>query len=102
MSHVSTEERLYQVILSPIISEKSTMLGEKHNQVVFHVVDGATKKEVKLAVEKLFKVEVDSVQVLNQRGKVKRGRNPGQRKMKRKAFVRLKSGHDIDFAGGMV
>ena len=68
------QERLMQVILAPQISEKSTMIADKHEQVAFRVVTNATKPEIKAAVELLFKVEVDSVQVVNVKGKVKRFR----------------------------
>ena len=65
-------ERLMQVLLAPIVSEKSTMLADKRNQIAFRVIQGATKPEIKAAVELMFKVEVESVQVLNQKGKAKR------------------------------
>jgi large subunit ribosomal protein L23 len=94
------EERLYQIILAPRISEKSTMLADKHQQFVFDVVSSATKPEIKRAVEKMFDVEVASVQVVNAKGKVKRfGQTLGQRKNLKKAYVRLKPGQDIDFTG---
>lgn len=96
------KDRLYQIILAPVISEKSTRAADKHRQVVFEVLRGASKREIKQAVEMAFEVEVESVQVMNQRGKVKRaGRTPGSRQDKRKAYVKLKEGHDIDFAGGL-
>ena len=92
-------ERLYQVIMAPIVSEKSTMLGEKHNQIAFRVRRDATRQEVKAAVELLFKVQVDGVQILNQKGKQKRfGRFEGQRRNVRKAYVSLKAGQEINFA----
>ncbi|MFA5664860.1 50S ribosomal protein L23 [Castellaniella sp.] len=92
-------ERLMQVILAPVVTEKSTMLAEKNNQVAFRVVADATKPEIKAAVELLFKVEVQSVQVANRQGKQKRfGRFMGRRRNERKAYVCLKSGHEIDFS----
>jgi len=92
-------ERLMQVLLAPIVSEKSTMLADKNNQVAFRVLQGATKPEIKAAVELLFKVEVESVQVLNQAGKSKRfGRFVGRRRNVRKAYVSLKPGQEINFA----
>lgn len=95
------QERLMQVILAPQISEKSTMVADKHEQVVFRVVNNATKPEIKAAVELLFKVEVDSVQVVNVKGKVKRfGRTMGHRKDWKKAYVALKPGQEISFAAG--
>ncbi|MFT5111792.1 MAG: large subunit ribosomal protein L23 [Parasphingorhabdus sp.] len=95
------EERLMQIILRPHISEKTTNVADKHGQVVFEVLRNATKPEVKAAVEKLFEVVVENVQVLNVRGKVKRiGRTPGKRSNWKKAYVQLAEGHDIDFIGG--
>ena len=95
-------ERLYTVLLAPVVSEKSTMIAEKHNQVAFQVIQDATKHEVKAAVELLFKVQVESVQILNRRGKEKRfGRTPGRRSDARKAYVCLKAGQEINFAEGV-
>lgn len=92
-------DRLMQILVAPIVSEKSTMIAERTNQVAFRVLQGATKPEIKAAVELLFKVEVESVQVLNQAGKVKRfGRSTGRRRNVRKAYVCLKAGQEINFA----
>jgi large subunit ribosomal protein L23 len=92
-------ERLMQVLLAPIVTEKATFVAEKHQQVAFRVVDSATKPEIKAAVELLFKVQVESVQVLNRKGKAKRfGRFMGRRRNERKAYVSLKDGQEIDFA----
>ena len=75
-----SQERLNRVLVGPIVSEKSTMLADKNNQIAFRVVKDATKKEVKDAVELLFKVQVESVQVINLKGKQKRfGRFEGRR-----------------------
>lgn len=94
------DERMYQVILRPVISEKSTIAADKHHQIVFQVLPDASKQEIKDAVEKLFEVKVDQVQVVNVRGKIKRfGRSPGKRSNWKKAYVRLQEGHDIDFLG---
>ena len=94
------EERLYQIILNPVISEKSTMAADRDGQVVFKVRTDATKSEIREAVEKLFEVKVKNVQVVNVRGKVKRfGRSPGMRSNWKKAYVCLEEGHDIDFLG---
>ncbi len=91
-------ERLMQVILAPIVTEKSTFVAEKNQQIAFRVVADATKPEIKAAVELLFKVEVESVQVLNQKGKQKRfGRFVGRRRNERKAYVSLKDGQELDF-----
>ncbi len=96
-----SEERLLQVILAPQISEKSTRVADKHEQVVFRVASDATKPEVKAAVELLFKVEVSSVQILNVKGKEKRfGRMLGRRSDWKKAFVCLKPGQEINFVAG--
>lgn len=92
------EEKLYQVLLSPHISEKGTIAAEKNNQVIFKVLPAATKTQIKAAVEKLFNVEVDRVQVSNVKGKRKSmGRIAGVRSDWKKAYVKLKPGHDIDF-----
>ena len=93
-------ERLMQVLLAPIVSEKSTMLADKRNQIAFRVMQDATKPEIKAAVELMFKVEVDSVQVLNHKGKAKRfGRFNGRRRNVRKAYVSLKAGQELNFSG---
>jgi large subunit ribosomal protein L23 len=98
-----SQERLLQVLLAPQISEKATRVAEKNEQVVFRVASCATKPEVKAAVEMLFKVQVDSVQILNVKGKVKRSaRSVGQRKGWKKAFVCLKPGQEINFVDGGV
>ncbi|MDR0736078.1 MAG: 50S ribosomal protein L23 [Zoogloeaceae bacterium] len=95
------QERLMQVLLAPQVSEKATWIADKRNQVVFRVVADAAKPEIKAAVELLFKVEVESVQVLNVKGKVKRFRQAmGTRKGWKKAFVSLKAGQEINFVEG--
>jgi large subunit ribosomal protein L23 len=87
------------VLVAPIVSEKSTMMADKNEQVAFRVLPDATKPEVKAAVELLFKVQVESVQILNQKGKEKRfGRFQGRRNDVRKAYVSLKPGQEINFA----
>jgi large subunit ribosomal protein L23 len=92
------QERLMKVLVSPIVSEKSTMVAEKNDQVAFRVLQDATKPEIKAAVELLFKVQVESVQVLNQKGKTKRfGRYTGRRNNTRKAYVSLAPGQEINF-----
>ena len=97
------QERLLQVLLAPQVSEKATYVADKNNQVVFKVAADATKPEIKAAVELLFKVEVDAVQVLNVKGKGKRrGTIQGRRKGWKKAFVCLKPGQEIQFAEGGV
>jgi large subunit ribosomal protein L23 len=87
------------VLLAPVISEKATFIADKHEQVVFRVVQDATKPEVKAAVELLFKVQVESVQISNVHGKEKRfGRFTGRRRNWKKAYVCLKPGQEINFA----
>ena len=91
---------LANVIRSPVVSEKSTVAADSSNRFVFKVMKSATKPEIKRAVELMFDVEVDTVQVANVKGKTKRfGRTIGKRPDWKKAYVRLKSGHDIDFSG---
>jgi large subunit ribosomal protein L23 len=92
------DHRLLQVLRRPLISEKATRIAELNNQILFEVVPDATKQEVKDAVELLFDVKVQSVQVLNRKGKVKRtGRFVGRRKDVRKAYVCLQPGQEINF-----
>ena len=94
------EGRLAQVLVAPIVSEKATRVSEKNNQVLFKVLRNATKPEIKAAVELMFKVEVDSVQVVNQKGKVKKfGRSLGRRDHVKKAYVSLKAGQELNFSG---
>ena len=93
------QERLMTVLLAPVISEKATSIADKHDQIVFRVAQDATKPEVKAAVELMFKVQVDSVQIANVRGKEKRfGRFVGRRRNWKKAYVCLKPGQEINFA----
>ena len=95
------QERLMQVLLAPQISEKATYVAEKHEQVIFRVASDATKPEIKAAVELLFKVDVESVQVANVKGKVKRFKGAvGRRKGWKKAYVCLKAGQEINFIDG--
>jgi large subunit ribosomal protein L23 len=94
------EGRLAQVLVEPIVSEKATAVAEKHNQVLFKVLRNATKPEIKAAVELMFKVEVESVQTINQRGKEKRfGKSIGRRDHVKKAYVSLKKGQELNFSG---
>ena len=93
------QERIYKVILGPVISEKSAAAGESGNQVVFKVLPSANKLEIKAAVQALFGTKVESVSVLNVKGKTKRTRHGlGQRSDWKKAYVRLAPGQEIDFA----
>jgi large subunit ribosomal protein L23 len=96
-----TEVAAYGVILSPVVTEKSTM-GSQHSQVTFRVPLTATKPEIKAAVEKLFKVEVKAVNTLRQKGKVKRFRGrPGKRPDTKKAIISLAEGQSIDVTTGI-
>ena len=93
------QERLMTLILAPVVSEKGTFIADRHSQVIFRVVQDATKPEIKAAVELMFKVAVDSVQVTNVKGKEKRfGRFIGRRRNWKKAYVCLKAGQEINFA----
>lgn len=91
-------ERLTQVLLGPHVSEKTTMSSEQSNTVVFKVLPGSTKPEIKAAVEKLFNVKVESVRMSNHKGKIKRvgQRGLGKRSNWRKASVRLHPDSSIE------
>jgi large subunit ribosomal protein L23 len=97
-------ERLMTVLLAPVVSEKATYIADKHQQVIFRVVQNATKPEVKAAVELMFgkkdkPIEVASVQIVNVQGKKKRvGQFNGRRRDWKKAYVCLKPGQEINFA----
>jgi large subunit ribosomal protein L23 len=95
-------ERLMTMLLAPIVSEKATFIADKHNQVIFRVRPDATKGEIKAAVELMWKdkkVEVESVQIVNVQGKVKRfGAFKGRRRHWKKAYVSLKPGQELNFA----
>lgn len=94
------EGRLMNLLLSPVVSEKATMVAETGNVVTFKVLQDATKPEIKAAVELLFKVEVKSVNVMNVKGKTKRfGRSVGRRDHVRKAYVMLKPGQELNLSG---
>ena len=100
MSAAAHQERLMTVLQGPHFSEKSTRAAELSNQVVFKIRVDATKAEVRQAVELLFDVKVENVQVVNCRGKIKRfGQTLGKRADWKKAYVTLAEGHDIDFVG---
>lgn len=93
-------ERIHQIILAPVVSEKSTRVAEKQNQAVFKVLLSAEKPEIKEAVEALFNVKVTGIQTLVVKGKAKRfGRFDGKRNDWKKAYVSLAEGQEIDFLG---
>jgi len=97
---VLAEARLYDVIVRPVVTEKSTAAAEQ-NKVTFKISPTATKNDVKAAVEAIFKVSVLKVNTINVEGKVKKFRGrPGQRSDSRKAIVTLAAGQSIDFAAG--
>jgi large subunit ribosomal protein L23 len=92
--------RRFKIIQRPHLSEKSTMLADKHRQFVFKVLKNANKSEIKQAVESLFNVKVNAVQLLNVKAKTRRFKQvEGQLKGWKKAYVSLKAGYDIDFTG---
>jgi large subunit ribosomal protein L23 len=94
-------DRLAQILIAPIVSEKATSVSERNNQVLFKVLRNATKPEIKAAVEQMLKVEVVSVQTVNQKGKVKRfGRSLGRRDHVKKAYVCLKEGQELNLVEG--
>ena len=97
---MSSPERLMTVLVAPHVSEKSSRVTERDNQFVFRVLCDASKPEIKAAVELMFEVKVDAVQVVNVMGKAKRfGGRPGQRSDWKKAYVKLAQGQTIDFTG---
>ncbi len=101
MSNTKFDEgRLMQVLVAPIVSEKATLVADKTNTVLFKVLQNATKPEIKAAVELLFNVKVQDVNVLNQKGKTKRfGKTVGRRDHVRKAYVTLQAGQELNFGG---
>lgn len=93
------QERIFQVLVGPHVSEKAASLADSNNQYVFKVAVNATKAEIKKSVEQLFKVKVDAVQTLKVKGKVKRNKYGASAKPTwKKAYVQLEQGQDIDFA----
>lgn len=95
------ELQAYDVIVAPVITEKSTMASES-NQVVFKVQPGATKPEIKAAVEQLFNVKVKAVNTVLRKGKVKRFRGiKGRQSNSKRAIVTLEEGHSIDVTTGL-
>ena len=94
------KERLMNVLIAPHVSEKAARISETGNQFVFRVRNDATRVDVKHAVELMFEVKVDDVQVLNQRGKARRfGQIQGRRSGFKKAYVRLAAGQTLDLGG---
>jgi large subunit ribosomal protein L23 len=91
-AQIHTQDRLLQVIVAPQITEKATRIADKNQQIAFKVRTDATKPEIKAAIELVFKVEVDSVTVINV--------TMGRRQDWKKAYVSLKPGQEINFAAG--
>jgi large subunit ribosomal protein L23 len=92
-------DQLMNVLLAPVVSEKSTRVADKNRQYVFRVADHATKPEIKAAIELMFKTKVDAVTVSNVKGKERRfGRVVGRKRNWKKAYVRLAEGQEINFA----
>jgi len=92
-------DRLMNVVLAPVVSEKSTFVADKSRQYVFRVADDATKPQIRAAVELMFKIKVEGVTVLNVKGKERRfGRTIGRKRSWKKAYVRLDEGKEINFA----
>jgi large subunit ribosomal protein L23 len=93
------DQRIYQIIKAPLISEKAAIIGDAANQHVFKVATDAKKDEIKQAVEKIFNVKVAKVRTANVKGKTKRqGMRMGKRKYWKKAYVSLEQGQEIDLA----
>lgn len=94
------QERLLNVILAPHVSEKTARASEKHNEYAFRVVKGATKPEVKNAVEQLFNTKVETVRIVNVRAKTKQFKQvEGKKKGWRKAYVTLQKDQKLDIMG---
>jgi large subunit ribosomal protein L23 len=92
-------DQLMNIVLAPVVSEKSTFVADKNRQYVFRVADDATKPQIKAAIELMFKTKVDDVTVLNVHGKQRRfGKVTGRRRNWKKAYVRLAEGQEINFA----
>ncbi|MGI9391967.1 MAG: 50S ribosomal protein L23 [Parvibaculales bacterium] len=91
----------YDIIRAPLVTEKATMASEQ-NKVLFEVAVDANKKDIKEAIEKLFKVKVEAVNTLRRKGKTKRFRGiKGQRNERKHALITLKEGHSIDVSTGL-
>ena len=94
-----SSDRLMNVVLAPVVSEKSTFVADKNRQYVFRVSDDATKPEIRAAIELMFKIKVEGVTVANVKGKQRRfGRTIGRKRSWKKAYVRLAEGQEINFA----
>jgi large subunit ribosomal protein L23 len=95
-------KNIYEVLISPLLTEKGTAMKEKDNKVIFKVARDANKIEIKRAVEEIFKVKVSRVATMNCRGKLKKlGKYEGRRSDWKKAIVTLKEGEKLDFIEGV-
>ena len=93
-----SEERLLKILLSPHVSEKSSISTEQFNTVVLKVLNNSTKYEIKCAIKKIFNVEVESVKTLKIKGKKKRQSNRIIQKSNwKKAYIKIKKGYNLDF-----
>ena len=91
------QERVFQVLVGPHVSEKAAIVADQSNQYVFKVAKTASKKDIKDAVQALFEVKVDKVQTVNVKGKQKNfSRRAGKRSDWKKAYIRLAEGHSLD------
>ncbi len=99
-SKALNQERLITVLIGPHVSEKTSRIADSHNQICFRVRRDSTKREIAQAVEMMFEVKVEKVQVSNIRGKAKRfGQTLGKRADWKKAYVTLAEGDEISFLG---
>lgn len=97
---MSSQEKLLKTVIRPHVSDKTYGLSDTNSTIVFEVARFASKLDVKNAVEQLFEVKVESVNILNVKGKARRfGRVEGKTKAWKKAYVKLAEGHDINFVG---
>jgi len=97
-----SEDRLFKILVSPRTSEKSSMFMEKTNTIIFKVIRNAKKIEIKFAIEKIFKVEVKSINTMIVKGKKKRkGNKISCHKNWKKAYITIKKGQNMDLIGGI-
>ena len=99
--NIKITDKALRSVLGPQITEKATMIADKNNQIAFKVTQSATKADVKMAIETMFKVDVKAVNLLNVKGKTKRAsRNSmGKRADWKKAYVSIQTGQEINFTG---
>ncbi|QCI27334.1 50S ribosomal protein L23 [Buchnera aphidicola] len=96
-------DKFFKILYSPHISEKSTLFLKKNNTIIFKVAIKSTKNEIKLAIQKLFSVQVENVNTVSMKGKVKRkGKYNTRRNHWKKAYIKLKSGQNLDFINNVI